>query len=45
MISTSIETLMYLIAFIVLFANTAGYYNYYGYGANVAAAVSLLSLL
>ncbi|KAJ8722743.1 hypothetical protein PYW07_003923 [Mythimna separata] len=39
MISTSIETLMYLIAFIVLFASTAGYYNVYGYGANVAAAV------
>lgn len=39
LISTSIETLMYLIAFIVLFANTAGYHAYYGYGANVAAAV------
>ncbi|CAH1646101.1 unnamed protein product [Spodoptera littoralis] len=38
LISTSIETFMYLIAFIVLFAATAGYYTT-GYGANVAAAV------
>nr|XP_021181242.1 protein MAL2 [Helicoverpa armigera] len=38
LISTSIETLMYLIAFIVLFAATAGYWSP-TYGANVAAAV------
>lgn len=38
LISTGIETFLYLIAFIVLFAATAGYYAH-GYGANVAAAV------
>lgn len=38
LISTGLETFMYLIAFIVLFAETARYYTY-AYGANVAAAV------
>lgn len=38
LISTSIQTVFYLIAFIVLFAATASYYAH-GYGANVAAAV------
>lgn len=37
------ETLLYLIAVIVLFAATAHYYGN-GYGANVAAAVSTRAL-
>ncbi|XP_061712252.1 CKLF-like MARVEL transmembrane domain-containing protein 4 [Cydia pomonella] len=40
LISTSIETVFYFIAFIVLFAATAAYNtSLYSYGANVAAAV------
>ncbi|XP_049867340.1 CKLF-like MARVEL transmembrane domain-containing protein 4 [Pectinophora gossypiella] len=38
LISTGLETFLYLIAFIVLFASTAGTYSNL-YGANVAAAV------
>ncbi|KAL0842036.1 hypothetical protein ABMA28_014245 [Loxostege sticticalis] len=39
LIGTGIQALLYLIAFIVLFAATAGGYGWHGYGANVAAAV------
>ncbi|XP_026745807.1 CKLF-like MARVEL transmembrane domain-containing protein 4 [Trichoplusia ni] len=39
LISVGLETFMYLIAFIVMFAATAGYYSVPMYGANVAAAV------
>lgn len=43
LISTGLETVMYFIAFIVLFAAT-GRYTGYGYGSNVAAAVSICSI-